>query len=129
MSDARLPPTNGLAPRPGRDGALDAALDRLAPGRFPDWPDNPDLCVTAVRRLAAVAAQHAPFPETLDPRLRTALQSRGLSQLYTHQAEAIEHALSGRHVVVITPTASGQPLCYNAPMLAAIVKDSSSRAL
>ena len=129
MSDARLAPTNGLTPRPGRDGALDAALDRLAPGRLPDRPDNPDLGVTAVRRLAAVAAQYAPFPEALDPRLRTALESRGLSQLYTHQAEAIDHALSGRHVVVITPTASGKTLCYNAPVLHSILQDSSSRAL
>jgi DEAD/DEAH box helicase domain-containing protein len=58
-----------------------------------------------------------------------ALASRGVDQLYTHQAEAIEHALAGRHTVVITPTASGKTLCYNAPVLDAILKDSSSRAL
>jgi DEAD/DEAH box helicase domain-containing protein len=128
MSDTSLTST-GLASRPGRDGALDAALDRLAPGRLPDRPDSPDLHVTAVRRLPAVSAQYAPFPAALDPRLRAALESRGLSQLYTHQAEAIDHALSGRHVVVITPTASGKTLCYNAPVLNAILQDPSSRAL
>ena len=129
MSDARLASTPGLTPRPGRDGALDAALERLAPGRLPDRPDNPDLHVTAIRRLAPVAAQYAPFPEALDPRLRATLESRGLSQLYTHQAEAIDHALSGHHVVVITPTASGKTLCYNAPVLHSILQNSSSRAL
>jgi DEAD/DEAH box helicase domain-containing protein len=110
------------------DGALDAALDRIG-GRDVDRPDTPDLHVTAVRRLPAVAAQLAPFPEALDPRLKAALVSRGVEQLYTHQAEAIEHALAGRHTVVITPTASGKTLCYNAPVLNAILQDPSSRAL
>jgi len=76
-----------------------------------------------------MAAQYAPFPAGLDPRLVSGLQARGIEQLYTHQADAIEHALAGRHVVVITPTASGKTLCYNAPVLSAILQDPSSRAL
>jgi DEAD/DEAH box helicase domain-containing protein len=111
------------------DGALDQALARFAPGLPVDRPDAPDHHVTAVRRLPAVAARHAPFPAALDTRLTTALSSRGVSQLYTHQAEAIDHALAGRHVVGITPTASGKTLCYNAPVLNAILQDHSSRAL
>jgi len=116
------------ATRSRTDGALDAALERIG-GRDVDRPDTPDLHVTAVRRLPAVAAQLAPFPAALDPRLTAALVSRGVDQLYTHQAEAIGHALAGRHTVVITPTASGKTLCYNAPVLDAILKDRSSRAL
>ncbi|HUR32995.1 MAG TPA: DEAD/DEAH box helicase [Vicinamibacterales bacterium] len=115
--------------KPGRDGALDAALDRLVPGRLPDRPDTPDGHVTAVRRMAAVPAEYAPFPEALDDRLKQALGSRGITQLYTHQAEVIGHALAGRHAVVITPTASGKTLCYNAPVLHSILQDPSSRAL
>src|SRR6185295_15209106 len=114
--------------RSGRDRALDAALDRLAGGPV-DRPDTPDLHVTALRVLPPVAARYAPFPETLDERLTRALHARGISQLYTHQAQAIEHAIHGRHVVVITPTASGKTLCYNAPALNAILQDPSSRAL
>ena len=116
------------ATRSRSDGALDAALDRIG-GRDVDRPDTPDLHVTAVRRLPAVAAQLAPFPAALDPRLTAALASRGVEQLYTHQAAAIEHALAGRHTVVVTPTASGKTLCYNAPVLNAILQDPSSRAL
>ena len=116
------------ATRSRSDAALDAALERIG-GRDINRPDTPDLHVTAVRRLPAVAAQLAPFPNALDPRLKAALESRGVEQLYTHQAEAIEHALAGRHTVVITPTASGKTLCYNAPVLDAILKDPSSRAL
>jgi len=115
--------------KPGRDGALDAALDRLVPGRLPDRPDNPDGHVTAVRKLPAVQAEFAPFPAGLDDRLKSALETRGIPQFYTHQAEAVEHALAGRNVVVITPTASGKTLCYNAPVLNSILQDPSSRAL
>ena len=116
------------ARRTSTENALDAALNKLADGAI-DRPDTPDLHVTAVRQMPAVAARFAPFPTSLDPRLTQALVSRGVEQLYTHQAEAIEHALAGRHTVVITPTASGKTLCYNAPVLDAILKDPSSRAL
>ena len=57
------------------------------------------------------------------------LNRRGIDQLYTHQAAAIGHALAGRNVVVTTPTASGKTLCYNAPVLSAILRDPSTRAL
>jgi DEAD/DEAH box helicase domain-containing protein len=120
----------GRSERQGRkDGALEAALDRLAPNRTLERPDTPDLHVTAVRRLPAVAAQYAPFPAALDRRLIAGLQARGISELYSHQAAAIDHALAGRHVVVITPTASGKTLCYNAPVLHSILQDPASRAL
>jgi DEAD/DEAH box helicase domain-containing protein len=129
MANSSIAASAGLATRSARDGALDAALERLAPGHPPERPDTPDLHVTAVRRLPAVAAQYAPFPEALDARLVSALRTRGIEQLYTHQAAAIDHALAGRHVVVITPTASGKTLGYNAPVLNAILQDPSSRAL
>jgi len=128
MPDASAPQTTGLAARSRRDGALDAALERLA-GLERQRADTPDHHVTAVRRLPAVPAQLVPFPAVLDPRLRRALESRGISQLYTHQADAIEHALAGRHAVIVTPTASGKTLCYNAPVLHTILQDPSARAL
>ncbi len=121
--------TTALAARSKRDGALDAALERLAPGAVQDRADTPDAHVTALRRMPAVPARYAPFPGGLDQRLRDALAARGIAQLYTHQAQAIDHALSGRNVVVITPTASGKTLCYNAPVLHSILQDPSARAL
>jgi DEAD/DEAH box helicase domain-containing protein len=129
MADGDRLTTNALARRSGRDGALDAALERLAPGHQPDRPDTPDRHVTAVRRLPPIAATYAEFPPSLDPRLCRALASRGVTAPYTHQAEAMEHALAGRNVVVITPTASGKTLCYNGPVLHSILADPPSRAL
>jgi DEAD/DEAH box helicase domain-containing protein len=112
-----------------RAAALEQALDRLAPGLPVDRADTPDSHVTAVRRLPAVPAQYAPFPGALDARLIRAFGARGITEPYTHQAEAIAHALDRRNVVIITPTASGKTLCYNAPVLSAILQDPASRAL
>ena len=129
MAEHGLARTGGVPARPGRDGALDAALERLAPGQHIERPDTPDNHVTAVRRLPPIPAQTVPFPEILDERLRAALATRGIRELYTHQAESLDHALAGRNVVVVTPTASGKTLCYNAPILHQILQDPASRAL
>lgn len=59
------------------------------------------------------------FPEDLDPALATALQVRGIDQLYTHQANAWQSIQAGKHTVVVTPTASGKTLCYNLSVLQA----------
>jgi DEAD/DEAH box helicase domain-containing protein len=88
-----------------------------------------DVVVTAVRRLPAAPAMYAPMPEGLDRRLVGALVTRGIRELYTHQAETMAHALAGRSAVVVTPTASGKTLCFNGPVLDAILKDPSARAL
>jgi DEAD/DEAH box helicase domain-containing protein len=112
-----------------REGALESALTCLTAGAAANRADTPDHHVTAVRRLPAVAADYTSLPASLDPRLTAALKSRGISKLYTHQASAIEHALAGRNVVVVTPTASGKTLCYNVPALHSILQDPSSRAL
>jgi len=107
-----------------KDQSLSAALSPMLAEYEAEHPH-----VTAVRRLEAAAAAYAAFPEALDGRLAAALRARGIEQLYTHQAAAIDHALSERNVVVITPTASGKTLCYNAPVLQSILRDPSSRAL
>jgi len=84
---------------------------------------------TIVRHLEEAPPRFAEWPEGLDPRLVSALQRRGITRPYTHQARAMEHAIAGRNVVVVTPTASGKTLCYNAPVLDAILKDPGARAL
>jgi len=112
-----------------KDQSLQAALARWLNEFEVGKQLDDDPHVTAVRRLPPQTAQYAPFPESLDPRLLAALRARGIEQLYTHQAEAIEHVAAARHVVTVTPTASGKTLCYNVPVLDAILKDASSRAL
>jgi DEAD/DEAH box helicase domain-containing protein len=118
-----------LRPREHKHVALQSALTVLASGSGLDRPDSPDEVVTAVRRLPAIEAAYAPYPGALDPRLRAAFEKRGVHQLYTHQAEAFEHVINGRQVVVTTPTASGKTLCYNLPVLDRILKNPAARAL
>jgi DEAD/DEAH box helicase domain-containing protein len=112
-----------------REQALSLALERFGAARLTERADDPDGWVTALRTVPAAEARHAPWPELIDPRLRAALESRGVRQLYTHQAASLEFALSGRNVVVTTPTASGKTLCYNAPVLSTVLADPSTRAL
>ena len=74
-------------------------------------------CVTAHRELSAREGEYEEFPASLDGRLIASLQKRGIMQLYSHQAEAIAHALDGKNVCIVTPTASGKTLCYNIPVV------------
>jgi DEAD/DEAH box helicase domain-containing protein len=85
--------------------------------------------IAHVERMSARAASWAPMPNGLDPALRAALVSRGVERLYTHQAKAFELARSGRDIVIVTPTASGKTLCYNLPVVQALLDDPTARAL
>lgn len=69
------------------------------------------------------------FPAAVGPRLRRALENRGIQKLYSHQAESFELAWSGKNAVIVTPTASGKTLCYNLPVLERIVENPDARAL
>lgn len=71
----------------------------------------------------------SPFPSDLHPLLVDSLGRRGINALYSHQATALEQSRAGRHLVVVTGTASGKTLCYNLPVLDCLLKDSGARAL
>ncbi|WP_117590963.1 DEAD/DEAH box helicase [Haloprofundus halophilus] len=51
----------------------------------------------------------------LEPRLGSALESRGIDRLYRHQAQAVEAVRDGGNVVLATQTASGKSLAYTVP--------------
>src|SRR5205823_535932 len=117
--------TLGRTPVPAREAILNVpqVVDQLlkSPVHAP--------CITAFRHLPARAAEFADWPGGIDRRLRGELERRGLGRLYTHQAEAVERVAAGENVCVVTPTSSGKTLCYNLPVLNAILGDSSARAL
>lgn len=74
-------------------------------------------------------AKYAEMPPQLHPAIREALAERSIVRLYTHQREAFEAAVAGRHLVTVTPTASGKTLCYNLPVLQSLLENEASRAL
>ncbi len=123
MAHPTLPVVSG-----DKDRSLQEVLTRLTASRAPLGRDA-DPIVTAAHRLPAIPASFAPYPAGTDEQLIAALAARGIEQLYTHQAEAFEHVLAGRNVVAVTPTASGKTLCYNGPVLNAILQDTAARAL
>ena len=69
------------------------------------------------------------LPESLAPELSRALRERRIHRLYSHQHAALELALAGKHLVVVTPTASGKTLCYNLPVLNSLMENPEQRAL
>jgi DEAD/DEAH box helicase domain-containing protein len=88
-----------------------------------------DPVVVALRYYPATQGTYAPLPPDLSPKLVEYLHGRGLDSLYTHQRQAYDLAKAGKSFVVTTPTASGKTLCYNLPILDAIIKDTDTRAL
>src|SRR5438105_7217357 len=85
--------------------------------------------VTLDHVLPATSAETVPLPSDLAPELAAALRDRGVHDLYSHQAQAYAAVRSGRHLVVVTPTASGKTLCYNLPVVQRILERPSARAL
>ena len=85
--------------------------------------------VTAWHTVPPRSARYAAWPDGIDPRLPDALAKHGISRLYTHQAECFDAAEKNEDFVVVTPTASGKTLCYNLPVLSAILRNPDARAL
>ncbi|KAL9603442.1 MAG: hypothetical protein Q9219_001129 [cf. Caloplaca sp. 3 TL-2023] len=55
--------------------------------------------------------------------------TRGITQLYSHQAEAINNLHDGSDVIIATSTSSGKSLIYQIPMLHALEQDPNSRGM
>src|ERR1700757_510386 len=85
--------------------------------------------LTAVRQIPAREAKFRPIPSWATSALAEAYRAKGIQQLYSHQASTADLARAGKNVVVITPTASGKTLCYNLPVLNAVLENADSRAL
>ena len=56
------------------------------------------------------------------------LGNAGIDQLYSHQAQALQHAWEAT-TIVTTGTASGKSLCFNLPTLEVLCTDRKARAL
>jgi len=97
--------------------------------RFRAIHQKPDSPVRAIHHEPAAAGAFADIPAAVDPRLRAALEKRGISRLYVHQADALDHIEAGKNVVIVTPTASGKTLCYNLPVLNLLLRDEGARAM
>lgn len=80
-------------------------------------------------RLPARSGKRVLPEPPLPPALADRLAAMGVTGLWTHQAEALAAARSGKNVVVSTGTASGKSLCFNLPVFEALLADPRARAL
>jgi len=130
LSETRDPPSkSSVSARAGEpdvcfreavDGSLApivAALERL------DVAD-----VTTIRRVPPRAGQHEEWPTSLDPRIRECWGVRGVARPYRHQRRALDALAAGRDLLLATATASGKSLCFQTPVLQAVLEDSGARA-
>jgi len=112
-------------PEPPWQGArgLQAILER--------WRGEPGVWRSIVleHQVEPKSSSTQPLPGKLAPDLADALRRRGIDRLYAHQAQAFDLALTGKDVVIATPTASGKSLCYNLPILDHLSREPDARAL
>jgi DEAD/DEAH box helicase domain-containing protein len=124
---ASLPVPRGSRKLPATVGEAVDALVARHPVRPESGPTA--LVITAVHEMAERAAAWAPMPEWVRPELAAAYRAKGIEQVYSHQAASAEAVRAGGNAVVVTPTASGKTLCYNLPVLNAILENPDTRAL
>ena len=119
-----MPPSQFLAPRPAT--SLDTVHDILGTlvAHY-----RQDEVLTSVRQIPAREAKFRPVPAWVTSALSEAYLAKGIQELYSHQATTAELVYDGKNVVVVTPTASGKTLCYNLPVLNAVLENPDTRAL
>jgi len=102
---------------------VDAFLHHLL--TLPDYGQQ----IVHTERIAPCSAALGDLDQPLHPDLQARLEALGISSLYSHQAKAVNAIRRGKNVMVDTASASGKTLCYNLPVLEALLNDPSSRAL
>ena len=85
--------------------------------------------IAHIEQIPPCDASYAELDKPLSSSLQHCLNKHGLLPLYTHQALAVNNARQGMNVMVSTSSASGKTLCYNIPVLEAMLTEPGSRAL
>jgi DEAD/DEAH box helicase domain-containing protein len=85
--------------------------------------------ITAWKIIPARSTETRTFPDNIHPALNEAMRQLGLSNFYTHQLESWKLIHEKNNIAIVTGTASGKTLCYNAPVLNDLIFNSNSRAL
>ncbi len=85
--------------------------------------------IVHVEKIPPRQASSSRLQAPLHPAIQSSIESKGLSPLYSHQAEAINALKSGDNVIVATPAASGKSLCYHLVVLDSLLTDRTTRAI
>ena len=119
-----MSPSQSLSPRP--PASLETVHNILGSlvARY-----RQEEVLTTIRQISARDAKFRPMPAWVASALVEAYRDKGIRELYSHQAITAELVHDGKNVVVVTPTASGKTLCYNLPVLNAVLENPDTRAL
>ncbi len=95
------------------------------------WRADPEIGPNLIKwhTIPGQKSHLLPFPESVHPSLRKALENRGIQSLYTHQYGSWKAIDQGKNVIVVTGTASGKTLCYNLPVLDVLLKEYEATAI
>jgi DEAD/DEAH box helicase domain-containing protein len=95
------------------------------------WRNEPTIAANIVQWHTEMEhpAHWVAFPAWIHPTLETAAKNKGIEFLYSHQLESWQALQNQEDVVIVTETASGKTLCYNLPVIDAILKAPKTRAL
>jgi len=85
--------------------------------------------IAHVERISPREAVFRKPEHPLPSQIKQCLADLGITNLYRHQAKAIDLVHQGKNVIVVTGTASGKSLCYNVPALEAISENAKNTAL
>jgi len=85
--------------------------------------------ITHVREIKSRPARFANTQKPLMPRLERLLKEKFMLPLYSHQARAVDMARHGSNVMVATSSASGKTLCYNIPVMEALLENELNCAI
>ena len=85
--------------------------------------------IAHIQCLPPKSPEYADLPGGICNPLEPALHEHGIHQFYSHQALAIQKIREGRHIVVVTGTASGKTLCYAVPEIEAVLADDTATML
>jgi len=104
-----------------REQADEGLFDLLSADRFAQ--------VESETVLPGRAGKACPMPPQLHLQLVDALAAQGITRLWTHQADCWDAYQRDDHFIVTTGTASGKSLCFNLPVLDALLRDPHARAI
>jgi DEAD/DEAH box helicase domain-containing protein len=95
------------------------------------WRADPEIGgnITAWETIPPRQAISRPIPKGLHAVLAQALSVASIQHVYSHQELAWDFIRAGKHIVLATGTASGKTLAYNLPVLDALLRNDTARAL
>ncbi|MHA1359840.1 MAG: DEAD/DEAH box helicase [Candidatus Helarchaeota archaeon] len=73
--------------------------------------------IVHIEELSEKEAQYKSIYPPIPRKITELLQKKQITQLFSHQVDAIEAIRKGENVVIATSTSSGKTLCYTIPIL------------